>query len=95
VRIPFRPFHDRPRRREQAILRALADGGELHGLALARAAGLKPGTIHPELVRLETAGLIASRWEDPFGPQPRRRVYQLTDHGRQQAGIALGQENRA
>ncbi|MFX5530522.1 helix-turn-helix transcriptional regulator, partial [Acinetobacter baumannii] len=39
------------------------------------------GTVYPALHRLEQAGLLASSWITPAGGR-RRRVYTLTDDGR-------------
>lgn len=66
--------------RMKRILRELAQdpNGGHYGLDLARAAGLKTGTIHPELVRLERAGWVESTWEDETAERPRRRLYQIT-----------------
>ena len=49
---------------------------------------LQEGSVYPALHRLERNGLLASDWE-PGGPR-RRRVYRLTDRGRQ----ALAAEHR-
>ncbi|HET7738374.1 MAG TPA: helix-turn-helix transcriptional regulator [Tepidiformaceae bacterium] len=85
---------------ELAILSAAIDlrtGGEdeFHGYAIARSmrgddAGRQLtgyGTLYRALERLETAGLLESRWEDPelafAEDRPRRRLYHIT---------ALGQE---
>lgn len=41
------------------------------------------GTLYKALGRLEEAGLLASRWEDPAAAEgrPRRRLYELTGEG--------------
>ena len=41
------------------------------------------GTLYKALARLESAGLLASRWEDPdlAEGRPRRRLYRLTPDG--------------
>jgi PadR family transcriptional regulator PadR len=43
------------------------------------------GTLYKALDRLERAGLLSSRWEDPFeaasASRPRRRLYQVTATG--------------
>jgi PadR family transcriptional regulator PadR len=77
-----------------AVLRVLLDeptNGH-YGLEMARAAGLKSGTIYPILARLEQAGWITSAWEDidpvAAGRRP-RRYYQLTVMGTQRAQKAL------
>ncbi len=65
-----------------AVLAALlqAPERELYGLQLVQATGLPPGTIYPILARYETAGWIASRWEDTDpreAGRPRRRYYRF------------------
>jgi DNA-binding PadR family transcriptional regulator len=72
-----------------ALLLAVLADGDAHGYAViealrARSAGLfdlPTGTIYPALHRLQRTGLVASRWEDAGGR--RRRIYTLTDAGRQ------------
>jgi PadR family transcriptional regulator PadR len=70
-----------------AVLRALLEDPTTprYGLDIARQAGLKTGTLHPILRRLQQAGLIESFWEDPADHEdegrPRRRYYRFTGHG--------------
>jgi PadR family transcriptional regulator PadR len=64
-----------------------------HGFQLAKALADHPspraltghGTLYKALQRLEDAGLLASRWEDPniaaAEGRPRRRLYQVTGVG--------------
>ncbi len=62
----------------------MSDGGEHYGLELAKAAGLKSGTLYPILARLEAAGWIQGSWEriDPRAEgRRRRRYYKLTSSG--------------
>lgn len=83
---------------EVAILAAgvaLHNSGEMdfHGYFLARhlrdATGARKlvgyGTLYKALDRLEGAGLVTSRWEDPEAAvaesRPRRRLYQVTAAG--------------
>ena len=66
---------------------------EFHGFAIAReiqehegARRLTAhGTLYKALARLEKAGLLASRWEDPDSAieesRPRRRLYEVTGAG--------------
>jgi PadR family transcriptional regulator, regulatory protein PadR len=77
-----------------AILGAMLHdpGAEWYGLELARAAGLKSGTVYPVLSRLEDAGWLASVWEevDPVvAGRPRRRLYRLGPDGIEAARSAL------
>ncbi|MBY8875047.1 PadR family transcriptional regulator [Micromonospora sp. PLK6-60] len=56
-----------------------------YGRDIARETGLKTGTLHPILARLEAAGWVHSFWEDPAEHEdqgrPRRRYYRLTGDG--------------
>lgn len=65
---------------------------EMYGLQICTEAGLPSGTIHPILGRLERLGWLESRWEDIDSHKegrPRRRYYQLTKEGAEDARIAL------
>jgi PadR family transcriptional regulator, regulatory protein PadR len=78
----------------QLVLRAMLEHPtrERYGLELGQAAGLPSGTIHPILARLEAVGWLESSWEqvDPHqAGRPRRRYYQLTPDGAEQARAAL------
>lgn len=70
-----------------AVLRVLLEdpAAPRYGLDIARVSGLKTGTLHPILRRLEQAGLIESFWEDPADHEdegrPRRRYYRFAGHG--------------
>jgi DNA-binding PadR family transcriptional regulator len=85
----------------QAVLRAfLADPlCERYGLELCDLAGLPSGTLYPILARLEQAGWVESRWEDPgthvAEGRPRRRYYRVTTDGAQQAREAIAKAYRA
>jgi PadR family transcriptional regulator len=63
-----------------------------HGYGLARATGLKSGTLYPILVRLADRGLVEACWEDeqPAG-RPRRHLYRITPEGLAVAATALAQ----
>jgi PadR family transcriptional regulator PadR len=78
----------------QMVLRALlADpSGEFYGSEIGGAAGLRSGTVHPILARLEAAGWVESRWEDAKAEvvgRPVRRYYRLTATGVEEARAAL------
>lgn len=80
----------------QFVLRALLENPtrEMYGLEVCQAAGLRSGTIHPILARLERAGWLLSRWEDVDPSEqgrPRRRYYRLSPHGIESARISLAQ----
>jgi DNA-binding PadR family transcriptional regulator len=79
---------------EESILRVGASSGaEFHGFEMAKqlqeiddARRLTAhGTLYKALSRMETAGLLESRWEDPQRAadegRPRRRLYQITGAG--------------
>jgi DNA-binding PadR family transcriptional regulator len=79
----------------QAGLELARDGGgpEFHGFRLAKAMAelegarslTAHGTLYKALERMETAGLLESRWEDPqlaaSQGRPRRRLYRVTGAG--------------
>lgn len=83
----------------QRVLEALlADPErELYGLEIGEAAGLRSGTVHPILARLEGYGWLSSRWEDIDASaegRPARRYYALTADGVQAARTALARAHR-
>ncbi|MFO1427424.1 MAG: helix-turn-helix transcriptional regulator [Steroidobacteraceae bacterium] len=68
------------------VLEAFLDdpSAELAGADVNRRSGIASGTLYPNLLRLEAAGWLASRWEaiDPsVAGRPRRRLYRLTRTG--------------
>ncbi len=70
---------------------------ELYGLQIGEAAGLRSGTVHPILARLEGYGWLSSRWEDvdvSAEGRPARRYYRLTADGVQAARSALARAHR-
>src|SRR3954454_11994533 len=83
----------------QLVLQALlADPDrELYGVEMGELAGLRTGTIHPILARLEGLGWLQSRWEDigpPTEGRPARRYYRLTAEGARAAQSALARAFR-
>ena len=74
------------------VLVALARGLR-HGFDLLDATGLPSGTVYPILRRLESAGLVKSRWEAVQiardEGRPPRRYYQLTGAGAEALREAL------
>ncbi|SEG31229.1 Transcriptional regulator PadR-like family protein [Nonomuraea solani] len=83
------------------VLRALlgAPERERYGLELCGLAGMPSGTVYPILARLEQAGWVESRWEDPethvAEGRPRRRYYRITTDGAQQAREAIARAYRS
>jgi PadR family transcriptional regulator, regulatory protein PadR len=80
-----------------AVLRVLYEDPATprYGLDIARETGLKTGTLHPILARLQQAGWITSFWEDPADHEdqgrPRRRYYRFTGDGADVVrGLLLG-----
>ena len=80
---------ERPVRMSLQTLRVLEaflenSGDELSGADIATRGHLASGTLYPILLRLESAGWLASRWEkvNPSAVgRPRRRLYRLTALG--------------
>ena len=71
--------------------------GERYGGEIGEQAGLRSGTVHPILARLEGVGWLQSRWEtiDPRTEgRPPRRYYRLTAEGVQAARSALARAHR-
>lgn len=70
-----------------------------YGRDIARETGLKTGTLHPILARLEMAGWVESFWEDPAEHEdqgrPRRRYYRLTGEGVKSARSAVAGADKA
>ena len=61
-----------------------------HGYALAKATGLKSGTLYPILIRLAERGLVEACWQEAPAPgRPRRHLYRLTAYGAASAARAL------
>lgn len=87
-------------RMSRAALRALSaflddPGQELSGIEVCAAAGVRSGTLHPVLARLEGMGWLESRWEQrdaEAAAGPARRYYRLTGIG---ADLARGALNDA
>ena len=77
----------------RAVLEVLLRSPELprYGLELAREAGVKTGTLHPILARLEQAGWLENFWEEPpeDAGRPRRRYYRFTVDGAEQVRQVL------
>jgi DNA-binding PadR family transcriptional regulator len=80
----------------QLVLQVLLDEPEQerYGFEIAEASGLRSGTVHPILARLEGMGWVQSRWEDIDPRQagrPARRYYLLSAEGAPRARHALQQ----
>jgi PadR family transcriptional regulator PadR len=79
-------------------LALLEPGHAWYGLQMIEATGLPAGTIYPIIARLESHGLLESRWEDPAeheaAGRPRRRYYRFTSDGAERARLALAPARR-
>jgi PadR family transcriptional regulator, regulatory protein PadR len=78
-----------------AFLQAPDEG--TYGYALVKASGMSSGAVYSILARLEDAGWIESKWEEPDHEHeqwPRRRRYQLTTDGLERAAAILPQMHR-
>lgn len=89
---------------EIALRRESTGDPDLYGFALAQELGsgddpqrlLAHGTLYKALSRLETAGLLESRWEDVDSSEegrPRRRLYRVT--GLAAAALARSRAERS
>lgn len=67
------------------ILQAIGNGFAF-GFDVMRVTGLPSGTVYPALRRLETEGLVVSRWEAEDRAhaegRPARKDYEITPRGR-------------
>jgi DNA-binding PadR family transcriptional regulator len=79
--------------RPTALVLVALSRGQRHGFDLLDATGLPSGTVYPILRRLETAGLVKSRWEPVHlsrdEGRPPRRYYELTGAGAESVREAL------
>jgi len=81
----------------QQVLRAMLDKPTVprYGLWISKQAGLETGTLYPIMARLEKVRWVESSWEDAElsirEGRPRRRYYQLTQDGAEQARLALAE----
>ena len=69
----------------------------LSGADVRKRGHLTSGTLYPILLRLESAGWLASRWEqvDPATVgRPRRRLYRLTSSGLRRASEVFASFSR-
>ena len=80
-----------------AILQAVAQGYG-YGFDIMDVTGLPSGTVYPALRRLETAGLVESKWEDEAAAhkdqRPARKYYKLSGAGKAALSEAMGRYRR-
>jgi DNA-binding PadR family transcriptional regulator len=70
---------------------------ELSGSDIARATGLKSGSLYPALLRMHRYGLLNWRWEDvdpAVVKRPRKRLYRLSGEGERVAAAAAVRAQR-
>ncbi|GAA0969102.1 hypothetical protein GCM10009555_015570 [Acrocarpospora macrocephala] len=79
------------------VLEALAGDGKVYGLQISARVKRPTGTVYPLLARLESLGWLEASWESDShrGRGPRRRYYQLTSTGREEAEVALRRRDPA
>lgn len=81
--------------RTTALVLVALSRGTRHGFDILDATDLPSGTVYPILRRLESAGLVKSRWEPVTDAReagrPPRRYYQLTGAGADALQEALEQ----
>jgi DNA-binding PadR family transcriptional regulator len=68
------------------ILQAVANG-YCYGFDIIDMTGMPGGTVYPALRRLDDAGYVSSKWEEPSisqaAPRPARKYYELTRAGKE------------
>jgi DNA-binding PadR family transcriptional regulator len=69
-----------------AVILQAVDNGYRYGFDITDITGMPGGTVYPALRRLEEAGHLTSKWENPnvarAEPRPPRKYYELTRSGR-------------
>jgi DNA-binding PadR family transcriptional regulator len=66
---------------------------QLAGIDIKKPSGVATGSLYPILMRFESFGWLASKWEDVDPKEvgrPRRHLYWLTKEGAVRANEALG-----
>ena len=76
-----------------AVILQSVRSGYLYGFDIIDITGLPGGTVYPALRRLEEAGYLTSKWEQPSiaqaQPRPARKYYELTRSGQEALAEAL------
>jgi PadR family transcriptional regulator PadR len=76
-----------------AVILQAGSNGYLYGFDIIHITGLPGGTVYPALRRLEDAGYLRSKWEEPHiaqsEPRPPRKYYELTQAGREALAEAV------
>jgi PadR family transcriptional regulator, regulatory protein PadR len=80
----------------EVLLRALADGAEVHGWEIMKTVKRSGPTVYNVLDRLEDIDWIEGRWDDQTPPgKPRRRYYRLSATGAERARALLAERRPA
>lgn len=64
-------------RRRERIVESLRRLGPSTAMDVSKDTGIGTALLYPTLMALEDAKTVSSRWEDPEGPSPRRRLYEI------------------
>jgi PadR family transcriptional regulator, regulatory protein PadR len=82
----------RPTRTSKSVVAVLRDhhGEDLWGLRVCHLTKLPSGTVYPILAKLEELGWVEAHWDDSETTGPRRRLYEISDAGRQHTAELLG-----
>jgi DNA-binding PadR family transcriptional regulator len=76
-----------------AVVLHAVSSGLRYGFDIMDASGLPGGTVYPALRRLESAGLVKSKWESQAiatkAKRPRRRYYEISKSGGEALANAL------
>jgi PadR family transcriptional regulator PadR len=77
-----------------AVISVLLHVDRPYGLEIIERTGLASGTVYPLLARLEREGWVTSHWEtgDTDTRGPRKRFYEITADGAEQARAALARQ---
>lgn len=68
----------------------LDDDGPVWGMKVIKDSGRLAGTVYPILGRLESDCWVTSRWDDDESRHgPRRRYYELSSRGREEAELLI------
>jgi len=80
-----------------AVLQVLLHTDRPYGLEIIERTGLPSGTVYPLLARLETERWVTSYWEtgDVGARGPRKRFYEITVTGAENARAALAGQHPA
>lgn len=64
-------------RRRRHIVESLRRLGPSTATDVSKDTGIGTALLYPTLMAMEDAKTVSSRWDDPEGPTPRRRLYEI------------------